>query len=138
MNWCDIRNETAWQGRRKGQSDKKSMFRLQRIIRNRIGKRVNFRGQLDTNSPSILPRLSNNQPHSPRSYATFSDFHSKKVKKVCDINLTYVRYGALRVASSLPTWGEIVCWGRIEWVFGEISTLFCDVWCRVKCLLRVY
>ncbi len=57
---------------------------------------------LDTNSPSILPRLSISEPYAPRSYAGFSDFRSKKVKKVCDINLTYAGYGALCVESSLP------------------------------------
>ena len=39
--------------------------------------------QLDNNSPSILPQLSNNPPYSQRSYAGFSDFHSKKAKTVC-------------------------------------------------------
>ena len=55
---------------------------------------------LDTNSPSILPGLSTNQPYSPRSYAGFSDFHSKKVKKVCDINLTYSGYGRLNMVGT--------------------------------------
>lgn len=59
--------------------------------------------QLDTNLPSILPRLSNNLPYAPRSYAPFSDFHSKKVKKICDNNLPLAGYGALCIASSLPT-----------------------------------
>ena len=45
--------------------------------------------QLDTNLPSILLQLSTNVPYALRSYAGYSDFHSKKVKKVCDINLTY-------------------------------------------------
>ena len=49
--------------------------------------------QLDNNSPSILPRLSSNQPYSQRSYAGFSDLHLKKVKKVCDNNLTYAGCG---------------------------------------------
>ncbi|MCM1200972.1 MAG: hypothetical protein NC312_07055 [Bacteroides fragilis] len=34
--------------------------------------------QLDNNLPPILPQLSNNEPHAPRSYAAFSDFQSKK------------------------------------------------------------
>ena len=58
--------------------------------------------QLDNNLSPIFPRLSNNLPHAPRSYAGFSDFHSKKVKKVCDINLTYAGWGALCVENSLP------------------------------------
>ncbi len=37
----------------------------------------------------------------PRSYAGFSDFYSKKVKKVCDNNLTHAGYGALCVENSL-------------------------------------
>ncbi len=53
---------------------------------------------LDTNLPSILLKLSTNVPYAPRSYAGFSDFHSKKVKKVCDINLTYAGFGRLNVA----------------------------------------
>ena len=57
---------------------------------------------LDTNLPSILLKLSTNVPYVPRSYAGFSDFHSKKVKKVCDINLTYAGYGALCVENGLP------------------------------------
>ncbi len=56
---------------------------------------------LDINSPSILPQLSISKPYAPRSYAGFSDFHSKEVKKVCDINLTYAGYGALCVENSL-------------------------------------
>ena len=40
--------------------------------------------------------------HTPRSYAGFSDFHVGKVKKVCDIDLTHVGYGALCLVSSLP------------------------------------
>ena len=55
---------------------------------------------LDTNSPSILPQLSTNQPYSPRSYAGFSDFGSKKVKKVCDNNLTYSGYGRLNMVGT--------------------------------------
>ena len=42
------------------------------------------------------------EPHTPRSYAGFSDFHMGKVKKVCDINLTYAGWGALCVENSLP------------------------------------
>ena len=53
---------------------------------------------LDTNLPSILLKLSTNVPYAPRSYAGFSDFRSKKVKKVCDINLTHAGYGQLDVA----------------------------------------
>ena len=59
--------------------------------------------QLDTNSPSILPQLSISEPYAPRSYAGFGVFQSKKVKKVCDINLTHAGDGALCLASSLPT-----------------------------------
>ena len=58
--------------------------------------------QLDTNLPSILLQLSTNVPYAPRSYAGFSDFHSKKVKKVCDNNLTYAGYGSICVENSLP------------------------------------
>ena len=43
-----------------------------------------------------------NEPHTPRSYAGFSDFYVEKVKKVCDINLIHAGYGALCLASSLP------------------------------------
>lgn len=57
-----------------------------------------FAFQLDTNLPSILLKLSTNVPYPPRSYAGFSDFHVGKVKKVCDINLTYAGYGRLDVA----------------------------------------
>ncbi len=57
---------------------------------------------LDNNLSPILLRLSNNLPYAPRSYAGFSDSRSKKVKKVCDINLTYAGYGALCVEDSLP------------------------------------
>ena len=57
---------------------------------------------LDTNLPSILLKLSTNVPYAPRGYAGFSDFRSKKVKKVCDINLTYAGYGAICVEKSLP------------------------------------
>ena len=57
---------------------------------------------LDTNLPSILLKLSTNVPYAPRSYAGFSDFRVGKVKKVCDINLTYAGDGALCVESSLP------------------------------------
>ena len=58
--------------------------------------------QFDNNLPPILPQLSINLPHSPRSYAGFSDFRSKKVKKVCDNNLTHAGYGAICVEKSLP------------------------------------
>ena len=58
--------------------------------------------QLDTNLSPILPRLSNNLPYSPRSYAPFSDFHVEKVKKVCDNNLPHAGYGAVCVENSLP------------------------------------
>ncbi len=58
--------------------------------------------QLDTNLPSIFLLLDTNLSYALRSYAGFSDFHSKKVKKVCDNNLTHAGYGALCVASSLP------------------------------------
>ena len=58
--------------------------------------------QLDTNLPSILLQLSTNVPYALRSYAGYSDFRSKKVKKVCDINLTYAGYGAICVENSLP------------------------------------
>ena len=37
------------------------------------------------------------------SYAGFSDFGSKKVKKVCDINLTYSGFGSLCISDSLST-----------------------------------
>ncbi len=57
---------------------------------------------LDNNLSPILPRLSNNLPHAPRSYAGFRDFHGGKVKKVCDNNLTHAGYGALCVEGSLP------------------------------------
>ena len=57
---------------------------------------------LDTNLPSILLKLSTNVPYAPRSYAGFSDFRVGKVKKVCDINLTYGGYGAVCVENGLP------------------------------------
>ena len=57
---------------------------------------------LDNNLSPILPRLGNNLPHAPRSYAGFSDFYSKKVKKVCDNNLPHAGYGAVCVENSLP------------------------------------
>ena len=40
---------------------------------------------LDNNLSPILPRLSNNLPHAPRSYAGFRDFHGGKVKKFVTI-----------------------------------------------------
>ena len=58
--------------------------------------------QLDTNPLSILSQLSISEPYAPRSYAGFSDFRVGKVKKVCDINLTYAGWGALCVRESLP------------------------------------
>ena len=58
--------------------------------------------QLDTNLPSIFLLLDTNLSYALRSYARFSDFRSKKLKKVCDINLTYAGYGALCVENSLP------------------------------------
>jgi len=50
---------------------------------------------LDTNLPSILLKLSTNVPYAPRSYAGFSDFQSKKVKKVCEIILVREKYKLL-------------------------------------------
>ncbi len=63
--------------------------------------------QLDNNLSPILPRLSNNLPHAPRSYAGFSDFHSKKVKKVCDNNLTHAGYGSLNIAGVFEFLAEL-------------------------------
>ncbi len=85
--------------------------------------------QLDTNLPSILLELSNNQPYAPRGYAGFSDFRVGKVKKVCDINLTYAGYGAFV--------SKIVCRGRNEGDFGIKRMLFYRIWCRIKYLLCV-
>ena len=58
--------------------------------------------QLDTNLPSIFLPLDTNLSYAQRSYAGFNDFRSKKVKKVCDNNLTHAGYGALCVEDSLP------------------------------------
>ena len=63
--------------------------------------------QLDNNLSPIFPRLSNNLPHAPRSYAGFSDFHVGKVKKVCDINLTYAGYGSLNIAGVFEFLAEL-------------------------------
>lgn len=57
---------------------------------------------LDTNLPPSSPRLSNNLPYAPRSYAPFSDFRKNNVKKVCDNNLPLAGYGAICVENSLP------------------------------------
>lgn len=56
--------------------------------------------QLDTNLPSIFLPLDTNLSYALRSYARFSDFRSKKLKKVCDINLTYAGYGKLNIAGT--------------------------------------
>lgn len=63
--------------------------------------------QLDTNLPPILPGLSNNLPHAPRSYAPFSDFHVGKVKKVCDNNLPHAGYGRISISGTFETLARI-------------------------------
>lgn len=52
------------------------------------------------------------------------------MEKVRDINLTLAG-GTGRSAS------KIVCRGRIDEVFGIVSTLFYGVWCRIERLLCI-